>query len=219
MLVEEPLIDTHPAFYAIANASGIIVSYEFAPDHSDLGVRFYLTATGSVSQAQNTFTDANLSSSITFPANGGDYNNSAYNAGCTPTGICGTVTFNSNSSSRVLGVSIKRISDGFYWNGSSFISSGEIFNNQSMGSANGSLNWNYAFAVPANGSYLVRSKASDNGGTETPGAGNTFTIENTAPITASVTTPVNGTLYGPTTMPANFSGSAADNSGGGGLAA
>src|SRR5207244_5832709 len=46
-------------------------------------------------------------------------------------------------------------------------------------------------------------------------ASNTFTIENTAPITASVTAPVSGTVYGPTTMPATFSGSAADNSGGG----
>src|SRR5438876_10807076 len=44
-------------------------------------------------------------------------------------------------------------------------------------------------------------------------------MTNAAPPTASVTAPVNATLYGPTTMPATFSGSAADNSGGVGLAA
>ena len=45
---------------AVADASGRIVNSQFAPDEHDLGIRFYLTATGTNSnlQAQTTFTDA-----------------------------------------------------------------------------------------------------------------------------------------------------------------
>src|SRR5947209_2025203 len=58
-LVESPLIDTHPTMTAVADAFGNISNNQFSPDVHDLDVRFYLTATGSQSQAQNTFTDAN----------------------------------------------------------------------------------------------------------------------------------------------------------------
>jgi hypothetical protein len=57
-LVESPPIDTHPILYATADANGNIVNTQFSPDSHDLTVKFYLTATGSKSQAQNTFTDA-----------------------------------------------------------------------------------------------------------------------------------------------------------------
>src|SRR5262245_63177777 len=43
---------------AVADASGRILNKQFAPDEHDLGIRFYLTASGSNSQAQTTFTDA-----------------------------------------------------------------------------------------------------------------------------------------------------------------
>jgi hypothetical protein len=43
---------------AIADASGRILNNQFAPDEHDLGIRFYLTATGANSQAQTTFTDS-----------------------------------------------------------------------------------------------------------------------------------------------------------------
>ena len=43
---------------AVADGKGRIINTEFAPDIHDIGVRFYLTATGLQSQAQNTFTDA-----------------------------------------------------------------------------------------------------------------------------------------------------------------
>src|SRR5437667_5847101 len=58
-MVESPLIDTHPTMTAVADAFGNISNNQFSPDMHDLDVRFYLTATGSQSQAQNTFTDAN----------------------------------------------------------------------------------------------------------------------------------------------------------------
>ena len=42
---------------ATADANGAIVNDVWAPDEHDLGVRFFLTATGAASQAQATFTD------------------------------------------------------------------------------------------------------------------------------------------------------------------
>ena len=57
VLVEQPLLDTHPLLNVTADGNGNIVSTEFKPDVHDLNVRFVLTAYGAVSQAQTTFTD------------------------------------------------------------------------------------------------------------------------------------------------------------------
>jgi hypothetical protein len=57
-LLESPNYDTHPLETAVADASGNFVNTQFSPDDHDLNIRFYLTATGSASQAQTTFTDA-----------------------------------------------------------------------------------------------------------------------------------------------------------------
>src|SRR5436309_756222 len=72
-LVEEPLIDAHPILYARADAFGQITNSQFVPDEHDAHIQFYLTAVGSVSQAQNTFTDDIQSIVVSFPANGGAY--------------------------------------------------------------------------------------------------------------------------------------------------
>ncbi len=56
--LESPLIDTHPTLTAIADANGNILNTQFSPDVHDINIRFYLTAVGSVSQAQTTFTDS-----------------------------------------------------------------------------------------------------------------------------------------------------------------
>src|SRR5436189_2542012 len=57
-LAEVPFHDVHPLAPVTADASGNIVSTEFVPDPDDVGTRFYLTASGSQSQAQTSFTDA-----------------------------------------------------------------------------------------------------------------------------------------------------------------
>jgi hypothetical protein len=56
--VESPLLDTHGPFTATADSSGNIANIDLVPDAHDVNVLFYLTATGSVSQAQTTFADA-----------------------------------------------------------------------------------------------------------------------------------------------------------------
>jgi hypothetical protein len=55
-----PLWHDDRTLTAVADSSGRIVSAEFAPEAHHVGVRFYLTATGTASQAQVTFTDGEL---------------------------------------------------------------------------------------------------------------------------------------------------------------
>src|SRR5712691_2752820 len=66
-LVESPLVDTHPVVTAVADGNGNIVNTDFVPDVYDLNIRFYLTAKGSQSQAQNTFMDSVSSVTLTSP--------------------------------------------------------------------------------------------------------------------------------------------------------
>src|SRR5437867_87533 len=72
VLHEDPAIDTHPTLTATADASGHIFNNQFAPDAHDVGVRFYMTATGqtSGSVALATFTDDNFSVGAVSPASG-----------------------------------------------------------------------------------------------------------------------------------------------------
>src|SRR5207302_1543840 len=57
-LVESPLIDTHGPYPVVADAFGNVSDSSFVTDTHDINVKFSLTASGSQSQAQNTFTDA-----------------------------------------------------------------------------------------------------------------------------------------------------------------
>jgi hypothetical protein len=62
-LEEQPDFDSHPDMTALVQADGTFVNTDFSPDEHDLNIRFTLTARGSQSEAQNTFTDqANLKS-------------------------------------------------------------------------------------------------------------------------------------------------------------
>ena len=56
--MESPLLDTHPTLTVVADARGNISNSEFSPDKHDIGLRFYVTATGASSQAQTAFADA-----------------------------------------------------------------------------------------------------------------------------------------------------------------
>ncbi|MDI6791475.1 MAG: Ig-like domain-containing protein, partial [bacterium] len=78
-----------------------------------------------------------------------------------------------------VGVSIRRISNGTYWNGSNW----QI--NQFWLSATGTTSWTYAWpsGIPENVSYLIQSRATDIAGhVEIPKKGNTVTIDTTAPV-------------------------------------
>src|SRR5207237_4184918 len=72
----------------------------------------------------------------------------------------------------------------------------------------------------AAGTHSVTATAADAAGNvSAASAALSVTIDTAAPATASVTTPAAGSSFAPAAVPATFSGSAADNSGGVGLAA
>ena len=125
---------------------------------------------------------------ITFPVNGSSYNTAGWTGS-----ITGTASDNPGGSGVAsVAVSIKRNSDNFYWNGTSFVSGTEVFN-----AATGTTSWTYAFAssnLTTGVSYTVRSQATDalsNVETAPPSA--TFTYDTTAPDTTIDTTPSNPT--------------------------
>ncbi|HEX5041663.1 MAG TPA: Ig-like domain repeat protein [Candidatus Polarisedimenticolaceae bacterium] len=49
---------TPRVFSSVADADGRIVNQDFSPEHHDIGIRFWLTATGSRSEAHTTFLDS-----------------------------------------------------------------------------------------------------------------------------------------------------------------
>src|SRR5205814_1098073 len=69
----------------------------------------------------------------------------------------------------------------------------------------------------AGGTYTIQATATDAVGNTFAGTAVSFTLDSTAPGTASVTTPAGGSSFRATAVPATFGGSAADNSGGVGL--
>jgi Big-like domain-containing protein len=131
---------------------------------------------------------------VSFPANGGLYNASAWNAGCPTPGFCGSAADNPGGSGVAkVELSLRRGSGG-WWGGSAFDSVVESYL-----TANGSSSWSYAFAIGAlsDGTYTLHVRATDNNGNvETPTTV-TFTIDTTPPDTIIDTGPASVT-YGTT---------------------
>src|SRR5438093_1410149 len=73
-----------------------------------------------------------------------------------------------------------------------------------------------AWASQSDGTYTARATATDKVGNTFTGSAVSFTLQNVAPATASVTTPADGGLYRAATVPAGFSGNAAEGNGGAG---
>jgi hypothetical protein len=180
-------------------------------------VRAVATSTSAATGSSSvTFTiDNSLPSvAITFAAAGATYGGAGYDAGCaTPTGdFCGTATDAGNNLTGVQ-VSVKRSSDGTYWNGTAFSGTSEQLLN-----ASGTGSWNLVFPAsnfPATGSYVVRAVATDTAG-NTTSSSTTFTMDISAP-TATNTFPVDGGFYntagfnaGCSTPGGDFCGTAAD---------
>src|SRR5213079_1964889 len=124
-------------------------------------------------------------SSVSFPADGAKLNAAGYKAGCSTASIddvCGSASDSGGAGLDKVDVRIQRASDSKYWDGSSW-QVGIAWN-----LASGTTSWSYAFS-PGQDVYTVISRATDQAGNvETPGAGNTFTIDTTPP-TSSVSFP------------------------------
>ena len=97
---------------------------------------------------------------ITFPVDGGTYNEEQWNAGCNPDGFCGTSTAAATGSGvKKVEVSIQRLGTGKYWDATSFATGSEVFV-----TASGTAAWSFAFPVsnfPEDGKYTVLARATD----------------------------------------------------------
>jgi hypothetical protein len=118
-------------------------------------------------------------STTSFPAPAGEYNAAGWNAGCATSVLCGTYTDGSGSGVQTVEVSIRRGS-GNYWDGSGFDSGTEVWNAAALSAGD----WSYALDAvdfPADGSYTVRVRATDDvGNAETPSS-RTFDLDTTDP--------------------------------------
>ena len=65
---EDPAVHDDYVLIVQADGAGNLYSDEWAPDDHDLGVRFYLTAAGSQSRAQMTFTDDVVANDVAGPS-------------------------------------------------------------------------------------------------------------------------------------------------------
>ena len=155
---------------------------------------------GNTSSASATFTidRAAPTMSLSFPANGGSYNTTRWNAGCPTPGICGTIADASGLTSGQVSI---RQGTGNYWNGSSFASTTEVF--QPFTTASG-----LPFPItnfPTNASYTVHGTATDPAGNTTTTT-STFTIDRAAPtITALTESSGNGRLAAGDALSITFS--------------
>jgi hypothetical protein len=138
---------------------------------------------------------------VSFPAEGGLYKASAWNAGCSPSpGICGTASDSSGVGS--VAVSILGQSSGKYWDGAGFNNASETFN-----PASGTTSWRYGLALPADGAYTVHVRATDGAGNTTAPAGYVtrhFTIDATAPTPTVTATSPSSTNAQPLTYSVTF---------------
>ncbi len=131
------------------------------------------------SASSRTFTiDTSLpAASNTFPTASGAYNATTWVAGCVSAGFCGTAS-DTGSGLKKVELSIRR-GTGNYFNGTSFGSASEVWL-----AGTGTSSWSYAFAgtsFPAEGSYTLRVRATDNAGNVSIPTSTTFVYDVTAP--------------------------------------
>jgi len=126
----------------------------------------------------------------TFPADLAAYNLATWNAGCTPSGFCGSAS-DGGSGLQQVEVSLRR-GTGSYWNGTGFSSATERWF-----PATGTAAWNYAFAASKfgqQGQYTVRVRVTDLAGNVLTTPGTTF-LYDTAKPTSTLTFPVASGAY------------------------
>ena len=188
-LVEWPLIDTHAPLTAVADANGNIFNSQFSPDAHDIGILFYLTATGAASQAQTKFLDSgslsyspsttqnlsanaggpsvSFSQSVTAPANNGAFSASLQVAATGTNPIPANWVSTSPTSSL------------------SFSTGGS--GHPPSGGSDDTKSWTVSFAVPpgtAAGTYTASIKANPSIGGIGVGPGSPVSLTVSVPCTA-----------------------------------
>ena len=151
---------------------------------------------------QATITSANIakvdtvapSVSLTFPANGGNYNSSTWTAGAPIAGTATDATSGISGASSI-SLTITQPSTGNTWNGTAFTSGTHTVNPTNYLSGTGS--WTYTFPrsdFPASGTYTVAVTATDVAGNTSAASTNSFTYSTgftpIVDVTASTTSSV-----------------------------
>ena len=121
--------------------------------------------------------------SVAFPVLGGLFNDLGFNAGC-GTASAGDVCGSADDDLAVLSVavSLRRLSTGLWWNGTSFSAGTETWL-----AATGTTDWSYAIDAAAlpEGDFTIRARASD--GVNLGYDSRTFTMDRTAPAAPTIT--------------------------------
>src|SRR5439155_1696565 len=191
----------------------------------------YTVQATATDKAGNTFTGTAASftlenvppttASVTTPASGSTYGAAGVPASWSGGAAdnSGGVGLNANSTTFTL----QRSSDSNYWTGSAWqAGAANLATTHAATTSGTAATWTSSATLPtwssqSEGTYTVQATATDKVGNTVTGSASTFTLDATAPTVASVTTPADGSAFRAATVPATFSGSAADNNGGGGL--
>jgi hypothetical protein len=182
-----------------------------------------VTNQGSTTATVTKDTTAPGAASVIVPANNG-----VFRAATVPAAFSGSAADNAGGvglAANSTTFTLQRNSDGNYWNGSGWQASAFSLSATNAATAGSTASpWTSSATLPtwssqADGTYTVQATATDKVGNSFTGAAVTFRLDSTNPVTASVTTPADGSLFRAATVPPTFSGSVADNSGGAGLAA
>ncbi|HUJ92496.1 MAG TPA: hypothetical protein VLW05_07335, partial [Gaiellaceae bacterium] len=124
----------------------------------------------------------------TFPG-AGLYGTASWTAGCAGAGFCGTAVDNSGAGLQKVELTIRQGS-GNYWSGGGFSSGTPVWI-----TATGTTSWSYAFpaaSFPADGSYTVQVRPTDNLNGVGSATSTTFTIDQTPPSAFSIGAPTAG---------------------------
>ena len=127
-------------------------------------------------------------STVTFPAAAGIYRTATWND------FSGTAADTGGAALANVQISIRRVSNSLYWNGTDFTDGSENWR-----TASGTSSWSLTFPVanfPADGDYTIRVRATDTASNVQTPSSRTFTIDTTAPnttITAQPSNPTNST--------------------------
>src|SRR5437588_29480 len=153
---------------------------------SDSGSKTITVTDNASGTATNSFTitpDSSVPTPVTtFPGTGW-YNATGWAAGCASAGFCGTTVVDGVSGLQLVEISIRRDSTGLYWNSGAFGSAAQVFQ-----PATGTTTWSYGFGAasfPADGTYTITVRATDNVSNVATASSSTFTWDTTPPAAPS----------------------------------
>ena len=125
---------------------------------------------------------------VSFPSSGGFYSATGW------ANVTGTASDAGGAALDKVEVSVRRVSSGLYWNGTSFADGSETWH-----TATGTASWSLAFAssnFPADDDYVVRARAADTATNVEAPSSYSVTYDDTAPnttISAQPNDPTNST--------------------------